>query len=123
MKAYRKIGGGSVKIGNKLIKKNQTFKMDNDWEVPTAFADIIIPAEPVTRQRTRKAEPEQTDVENTEEETGESKEENPEETLSEYTKKERSPGWFDVVGADGKQINENALRAGDADELIKQWSE
>jgi hypothetical protein len=121
---YRKIGGGSLRIGKKLVKQNEVFTMPDEWEIPTAFIDCILPVESVGKKRVRR------DAGNTlEQETNkqlETKQQEDPALLDDmlYTKQEReTKGWFDVVGADGKPINESALREKEADDLIKAWSE
>ena len=97
---FRKIGGGSFRTKKgKIIKPNETF-LAYPEDIPDAFKDTIIPVEEPPEVE---PEPDETDAE-------------------EYyliEERENAPGWFDVVNADGKAINETALREKDAKELLK----
>ena len=94
---YRKIGGGSLRLGGRIIKSGQTFKAYPS-DIPEAFNDTIIPLEKV---------PEEEKVE-------------VKAVKSEYTAKKReNSNWYDVFDSKGKQINEKALKKTQADDLVK----
>lgn len=92
---WRKTGGGSFRMANgKIIKQNQVFWARLD-EVPEGFRDVIVPL-------------------------SELPEEKPVEVVNPgYQIQARSPGWFDIVDQFGKMMNEQALRADKAKEMLE----
>lgn len=96
---WKKLGGGSFRMRNRVIKPNQIFSAPAS-EIPMGFRDVIVPVdelpEPVTRMVTPK--------------------------ISEYKIVKRDKGnWFDVFSGD-KQINEKALTKEAAEKLIETLS-
>jgi len=92
---WKKIGGGSLRIGNRIIKPNQTFEAYPE-EISPGFRNLVIPVS--ADASFTKATP---------------KEPTPEEVVKEaYEVKPRgdSKVWFDVVDANGKVLNEKALK-------------
>ena len=92
---WQKIGGGSFRLGNRIIKPNQKFSATED-EIPQAFRDVVIrlgnvPAAVVT--------PPIKAVD------------------SSYTKARTKGGW--VVNSSGKVLNEKALKKEVAEKLIE----
>ncbi len=83
-----KVKSGTIRIGGQTIAAGKVFEADS---VPQAFMDSI--------------------------ELLDTPPEEPKPVMY-YTKEKRSPGWWDVVGPDGKPINEGALREADADKLL-----
>ena len=97
---YKKIGGGSLRFGGKIIKPQQIFKARPD-EIPEAFKDVIIPLDEVKeKQLTEEAIP-----------AGK---------VAEYILQPRANSklWFDVVDSQGKVLNEKALKKEVAERLI-----
>jgi len=41
---YKKVGGGSFRLENRIIKPNQTFYA-YPYEIPEAFKDVVLPME------------------------------------------------------------------------------
>lgn len=109
---YRKVGGGSMRLPNKIIKPGEKFRSHPD-DIPRAFRDLCIPLEEV-KEAPAKAE---VKVVN-----------------SEYFLQPRGKNkqWWDVVKATGekdaegndimKAINENALKKDMAEKLISDLS-
>ena len=92
-----KQGGGSLRLGGKIIKPGQRFDARLD-EIPEGFRDVCIPLDKLPVEV----------------------EENIEATPAEYKLKQRGTStWYDVVNGKGKVLNEKALRRTDALELIK----
>jgi hypothetical protein len=101
MKKWIKRGGGSFSIRrgkrSKLVKPNEVF-FATEEEVPQAFRDSVVLAddkqpEPISEKK---------DV-----------------AVHDYTKRERSNGWWDVADSNGKVVNEKAMREEDTDQLIQ----
>ena len=100
---FKKTGGGSLRLGGKIYKPNQTF-MAYPYEIPDAFKDVIVPVDPnaVAREEEKKF-------------LGKT---------HEYTLKARSSGgYYDVVDSNGKVKNEKALRHAAALDLIRSLEE
>ena len=93
---WKKIGGGSFKLGNRIIKPNQTFSARPD-QISEAFRDVIIPIDELPPE--------------------------PEQIVSEaaefFVKSRGGGGWYDVVDGNGKVKNERALKKDAAEKLIK----
>jgi hypothetical protein len=122
MQQYKKIGGGVFRIGNRLIKPNETFQMGDDWQIPKAFADSIIAIEQIKMRVRKPTDTEQAPV--AEKTSEQDKTESTAEFKVSYTKQRTEPaGWFNVVGRDGKPVNEKKLREADAAELVTQLNE
>jgi len=97
---WKKLGGGSVYLKNRIIKPGQVFQATVD-EIPVGARDVIVPVDAVEM---KKADP---------------KAEVLEKADLEYFLNKRSAGYYDVVDAEGKVQNEKALREGPAKELIE----
>ena len=97
---WKKIGGGSLKLGGRLIKPEQIFKANPD-EIPEAFRDVIIPLDEIKEKQL-------------------SEEAIPDGKIAEYTLQPRANSklWFDVVDSQGKVLNEKALKKEVAEKLI-----
>jgi len=90
---WKKIGGGSLRLGNRLIKPGQVFTA-RAIDIPESFRDVIIPLEDLPE------EPEIQAVEET------------------YELVHRGGGYYNVVNsATGKIMNESALRKEAAESL------
>jgi hypothetical protein len=95
---WKKIGGGSFYLGNRIIKPGQVFKAALK-DIPPQFRDVCIPVDglpEVVGKQIKGSKPVFTKVPNAEEED-----------------------MFDVVNAKGKRINDVALSEERADQLIK----
>jgi len=95
---WKKIGGGSHRLGNRIIKPNQVFSARPD-QISESFRDVIIPVDELP------LEPETVISE-----------------AAEFSLKSRGVGWYDVIDGNGKAKNENALRRDAALKLIKTLS-
>jgi len=97
---WRKTGGGSFRMKNRIIKPNQVFSAF-PREIPEAFRDVIIPLSKLPAQEESPA----LDV-----------------VKSEYSIQKRggSLSWFNVVDGQGKILNDKALRRDAALKLIKE---
>lgn len=93
---WKKLGGGSLRLDNHIIKPGQIFTARKD-EIPEKFLNSLQALAPIPESEMDKNEP----------------------VPSKYTLKERGNNWYDVVNADGKPLNEKALRKDQADELLK----
>lgn len=95
---WKKTGGGSFRLGNRIIKPGQTFSA-TEAEIPQAFRDVVIPSGSIPAAKPTPviigAEPG-------------------------YKLKSRGTGrWYDVVNAKGKAINEKALKKEVAEKLLQ----
>lgn len=102
---FQKVGRGSMRLKNgKLIKPNQKF-WAFEWQVPQGGKDLLIrlddspPSTPL---------PEETPVKAVE---------------AEFTLDALAGGWFNILDADGKKINEKSLRRDEAEEHLKTLNE
>lgn len=92
---WKKIGGGSFRMGNRrIIKPGQEF-LACEHEIPLGFRDVIIPLETVPK----KAEAVPVKVEK-----------------PEYTVKHRSGGFYNILDSNGKVMNEEAIKGKEAAE-------
>lgn len=90
---WRKIGGGTHKIGNRRIKPNQVF-FAYPSEIPKGLRDVIVPLKDFEM-------PEPIQIQ---------------EPL--YEVKSRGGGWYDVINlVSGKAMNEKGMRKEDAEQL------
>lgn len=105
---WRKINGGSVALTiggkRKKIKPNQKFVAAEE-EIPMVFRDSIIRLDGVDMTQSKPEDKNKPIPEEVEK--------------PEYSLKQRSPGWFDIVDANGKVITEKALRKGDAEKAVE----
>jgi len=93
---WKKVHGGSLRLGNQIIKPGQIFKARRD-EIPDKFMNSVQAMDAIPESEIEKAEP----------------------VKSVYTLKERGNNWYDVVNKEGKPLNEKALRLEQANELLK----
>jgi hypothetical protein len=94
---FRKEGGGSFRMASgKIIKPGQVFAAYPN-EIPPEFLDTIVPLEKIPEAPT----PEEVPVEVTQ---------------PAYELKHRGGGYYDIVDANGKQMNEVAIKGKDAAE-------
>ncbi|TSA08014.1 MAG: hypothetical protein D4R73_09160 [Deltaproteobacteria bacterium] len=80
-------------VSGRIIKPNQVFEATEE-EIPKAFRDLIVPMTPVPEEPALEVAP------------------------GGYSIMSRGPGWYDVVDAHGKVVNEGALRQADAQKLL-----
>lgn len=103
---FRKIGGGSHLMtinGRKVfIKENQVFSA-YPFEIPESFRDLIVPVDEGTYEAIKEKEATPP----------------PDAKLPEYFVKHRGGGWWNVVGADNKVLNEKALKKEEAEKFIE----
>jgi len=100
---WKKVGGGSFRFKGRIIKPGQKFKATAE-EIPKAFRDVVIALEDIPG--TMKVPP-------------------PPENVVEpvFTIRSRgSGGWYDVTDANGKALNEKALKKEIAEKLVKDLS-
>lgn len=94
---WKKIGGGSLRFGNKIIKPGQEFWAFEE-EIPLAFRDVIKPLSDLPKTKVEKVEAKPL----------------------EFTLKRRSETspWWDIIDLNGKKVNEKALRLEEANKRI-----
>ena len=82
-----KKGGGSFRMGNRVIKQNQKFQAF-PYEIPQAFRDNVLPLEGYVEKDAEvlKASP-----------------------LAYTAKKRGTSNWYDVEDGQGKKMNEKAI--------------
>jgi len=100
---WKKVGGGSLRFKGRIIKPGEKFKATEE-EIPKAFRDTVIALENIVG--TMKLPP-------------------PPENVVEpvFTVRSRgSGGWYDVVDANDKALNEKALKKDIAEKLVKDLS-
>lgn len=126
---WRKIGGGSFRLGGRIIKPNEIFSASPD-EIPELFLKFLVklekdPESPAIIRTKRKFDivpveeiaPVKTIV--TEDALLFSTQETVPGALSEYFVEKASPGWFNIINiTTGKRFNEKKLRKADAEEII-----
>lgn len=96
---WKKLGNKSFRMANgRIIKPNQIFEA-TEAEIPKAFRDVVVPVDPLPQEAPLVVPP------------------------GGYQVRSRGPGWFDVVDAHGKVVNENALRQADAQKLLEDLGE
>ena len=97
---YKKVGGGSLRIGNKIVKPGEKIQLDPAVIKP-AWKDLLQPLQDVP---VKKETPIVVDI-----------------TKSVYSLKPRGENglWWDVVDSQGKVVNDKALRKEKAEEYIK----
>jgi len=103
---WKNTGRGTFRLryrekgGRRIIKPNETFRAA-PWDIPQAFRDIITPLEPDMEAKEAKK----------------IQETKPPEFIIEN---KGAAGWYNVVSAEGKVINENGLRKDAAETLKRQ---
>lgn len=98
---FKKVGGGSLRLPNKIIKPGEKVQLDPALVKP-AWKDVLVPLESIPV----------------------SKKENPiilDAKKSVYKLKQRAENspWWDVVDVNGKVLNDKALRKEKAEEYIR----
>ena len=93
---WKKLGRGSFRMGNKIIKPGQIFSA-RLMDIPKGCEDIIAPIDKLPAEMKEDIKVVQ----------------------AVYSVKHRSGKWFDVVNANGKVLNEKAMTRESALELIK----
>ena len=93
---WKKIGGGSFRMGNQIIKPGQRFSA-RLVDIPEGCRDIIVPVDKLP----------------------EGMKEDIKVVQAVYSVKHRSGKWYDVVNTNGKVLNEKAMTRENALELIK----
>ncbi len=97
---WKKIGGGSFRMSSgRIIKQNQVFRANKE-EIPMGFRDVVILLDDEVLD-----DPTMTAVE------------------MKYEVKPKGGGWFDIVNASGKKMNEKSLRFQDAQKFAEALSE
>ena len=97
-KRWKKIGGGSFRMANgKIIKQNQIFEAA-EADIPRAFRDVVVPYDQPAEETPLPVV-----------QTG-------------YQVISRGPGWYDVIDGQGKRVNEQALRQDAAKKLVENLS-
>jgi hypothetical protein len=95
---WKMLGKNSFRMSNgRIIKPNEIFEA-NEAEIPLAFRDLIVLAGPIPEPPALEVAP------------------------GGYSVMSRGPGWYDVVDAQGKVVNEGALRQADAQKLLEDLS-
>jgi hypothetical protein len=95
---WKKLGGGSFRMGNgRIIKPNQVFEATPE-EIPIGFRDVVVPVGPMPPEPALEV------------------------VAGGYSIMSRGPGWYDVVDAQGKVVNEGALRQDAAQKLLEDLS-
>ncbi len=102
---WKKIGGGTFRLARgKIIKPNQIFSASKD-EIPNAFKDsVILLDKNIQIDDAKIIKEESNDVEK-------------------YKLHSKGGGWYDILNATGKVINEKNLRKDDAEALLKNLEE
>ena len=98
---WKKVGGGSLRFKGRIIKPGETFRASLN-ELPKSFRDVIIAQQEIPGTLKKPAAPVHKVVEPV------------------YTVQARGKGgWYDVVDANGKALNEKALKKEVAEKLVK----
>ncbi len=111
VEVFKKLGGGTLKINANgrqfVILPGQHFKALPE-EISPAHRDQVVTAKGDFLPKSKTEGPAPKDVKE----------------LNYFVKKrENSNVWYDVVDAQGKQVNTKALRADQAEELVKSLKE
>ena len=111
---WKKIGGGSLRLGGRIIKPGQVFEA-NPEEISKGFRKLVIPqsADAVFTDKAPSAAPEPPPE----------KIVKPKYSLKErpgYTmeQKGKSPLWYNVLNAEGEVITEKAVKKAEAVKMI-----
>ena len=103
---WKKLGGGSIYLKNRIIKPGQIFEATED-EIPAGARDVIVPADGRVEPKTSKKE----DVV-------------PEEVAEVvFTLKKKGGAYYNGEDVNGKVMNEKGLVKVDAEALIKSLTE
>jgi len=95
---FKKIGGGSLRIGGRIIKRNEVFEADPDT-IPKLFMNTLIPLDAMPVKKDEEVEEKDVDLG--------------------YSLHHRGGPWWDVIDKQGKAINERAMRIKEAEDLLK----
>ena len=96
-KKWKKIGGGSFRLHTgKIIKPNQIF-MAREEDIPEAFRDLVVPVEEEGKPRKTRTSSRK---------------------KAEYSLRKAGEGLFDIVGPDGKVLNEAPLPKAEAEKAL-----
>ena len=102
MRTWKKTGGGSFRLPNRIIKPNQVFKAYEE-EIPESFRDVVIPLDDVVEQVSEKEDASTPQV-------------------TDFKVVHRAGKWYDIESASGKKLNEKALSKEDAEKFIADLS-
>jgi len=92
---WRKTGGGSFRMVNgRIIKQNQVF-LARPEDIPMGFRDIVIPVDALTPEEPLKAVFQSYEV-----------------------RVDETAGWYNVFDGQGKKLNERRMRQAAAEELV-----
>jgi hypothetical protein len=96
---WQKVGGGSFRLPNRIIKPGEKFRAHPD-EIPKEHRDVVLPLEGIP-------------------ETGDARPVNV--VKSEYKLQSRGDSklWYDVVDKNGKVLNEKGMKKETAEKLIQ----
>jgi hypothetical protein len=104
LKRFKKVGGGSLRIGNHIYKPGQVFEIDPNL-IPKAFRDQVIPEGGDMKGWEEKRKEETPTPKNV--------------VKSIYTAKQREGSqWWDILDANGKVVNEKGLKQEVAEDLM-----
>jgi hypothetical protein len=101
---YKKIGGGSLRLGGKIIKPGETFKAYPE-DIPVSFRDLVIPVEGGSVSWEKPATPPPPIVFT--------------KPVFELKPRGKSKSQYDVVDGQGKAINEKPLTKAIGEKLIE----
>jgi len=94
---FRKTGGGTFRLANgRIIKPGQVFKVYPS-QIPKSFRDSLLPLQDLPPS------PEERKIDVAD---------------PNYSLVARGGGWFNVVDANGKVMNQKALKQAEADKLL-----
>ena len=103
---WRKIGGGALRMPNKIVKPNQIFEA-TEAEIPNSFMKSVVKLGVVsTISKEVEFEEDGTLVKS-----------------PKYILQHRGGPWWDIVDSFEKVVNEKALRRDDAEELLGSLNE
>ena len=91
---WKNIGKSFRTRGGRIIKPNQVFEV-LESEIPQAFRDILVPVEPIPAEPVLKV------------------------SGSGYQLRHRGNNWYDILDAQGKVVNEKALRQDEARKMLE----
>jgi hypothetical protein len=100
---YKKIGGGSLRMHRKIIKPGEIF-MAYPADIKEGWKNVVVPLDTVPVSEAKKEVV------------------NPKVTAYKLQPRGKSKLWFDVVGPNGKILNDKALKKVTANQLINDLS-
>ena len=92
---WKKVGGGTLLLGNHILKTNEKFWAARE-SLPEAFLDTIIPVDEDTLEKD--IEVEKNDLV--------------------YKLHSRGGGWYDIVDKEGKKFSQRAMRMEEASKML-----